>query len=146
MCPVARRSAPRTNPVVHSTRKGAARGRPRRIRLGAVGREIIELHVETPTVAVDPGSAYRLPETALTVFGHGVNPVARGGGCLAHVMCLSSWFESHAPCAASWGTKARAEKRRVSKVARRAPRSGAELAGSRRRPKRAALKTTRVRA
>jgi hypothetical protein len=27
---------------------------------GAVEREIIELHVETPTVAVDPGSAYRL--------------------------------------------------------------------------------------
>jgi hypothetical protein len=73
--------------------------------LGAVEREIIELHVETPTVAVDPGSAYRLPETALTVLGHGVNSVARGVGCLAHVMCLSSWFESHAPCAASWGTR-----------------------------------------
>ena len=42
--------------------------------LSAVEREIIELHVEAPTVVVDPGSAYRLPETALTVLGDGVNP------------------------------------------------------------------------
>jgi len=81
--------------------------------LSAVEREIIELHVEAPTVVVDPGSAYRLPETALTVLGHGVDPVARAVVCLDHVMCLSSWFESHAPCAASWGTNARGEKRRV---------------------------------
>src|ERR1700722_9271042 len=81
--------------------------------LRAVERQKIELHVEAPTVAVDPGSAYRLPETALTVLGHGVNPVARAAVCLAHVMLLSSWFESHAPCAASWGTRPHAEKRRV---------------------------------
>jgi hypothetical protein len=75
--------------------------------------EIVDLHVEAPTVAVDPRSAYRLPETAFTVLGHGVNPVARAVVCLAHVIFLSSWFESHAPCATSWGTKARAEQRRV---------------------------------
>ena len=62
--------------------------------LRAVEREIIELHVEAPTVVVDPGSAYRLPETALTVLGHGVNPAARAVGWRAHVMCLSSWFEA----------------------------------------------------
>jgi hypothetical protein len=79
----------------------------------AVEREIVDFHVEAPPVAVDPRCAYRLPETAFTVLGHGVNPVARAVVCLAHVMFLSSWFESRAPCAASWGTKARAEKRRV---------------------------------
>ncbi len=44
---------------------------------------------------------------------HVGNPVARAVVCLAHVIFLSSWFESHAPCATSWGTKARAEQRRV---------------------------------
>jgi hypothetical protein len=41
---------------------------------GAVERKIIELYVEAPTIVVDPSGAYRLPETALTVLGHGVNP------------------------------------------------------------------------
>src|ERR1019366_7541460 len=66
----------------------------------AVEREIGGALIEAPTVAVDPRSAYRPPETAFTVLGHGVNPMARAVVCLAHVIFLSSWFESHAPCAA----------------------------------------------
>src|SRR5665213_267570 len=85
----------------------------------AVEREIVDLHVEAPTIAVDPSSAYRLPETAFTVLGHGVNSVARAVVCLAHVIFLSSWFESHALCATSWGTKAHAEQRRIQRRPRR---------------------------
>ena len=44
--------------------------------LRAVQREVIELHVEAPTVAVHPGSADRVPEIALADFCYGVHAVA----------------------------------------------------------------------
>src|SRR5665213_503515 len=111
----------------------------------AVKREVVDLHIEAPTVAVDPSSAYRLPATAITVLGHGVDPVARAVVCLAHVMFLSSWFET-STLRGFVGHKGPRGKAARSKAARRAPRSGAELAARRRRPKRAALKAMRARA
>ena len=48
--------------------------------LRAVQREVIELHVEAPTVGVHPGSADCVPEIALAGFRHSVDDVARAVG------------------------------------------------------------------
>jgi hypothetical protein len=49
-----------------------------------------EIVLRKPNVAVYPGRAYRLPETALAILGDSVSSVARAVVCFAHVMFLSS--------------------------------------------------------
>ena len=81
--------------------------------LRAVEREIIELHVEAPNRRCGPRQRLSAARNCAHRFWSRRKPGGRAVVCLAHMMFLSSWFESHAPCAASWGTKARAEQRRV---------------------------------
>jgi hypothetical protein len=57
--------------------------------LRAVEREEVELQVEALAVAMRPGGTDFAPVTALAVLGHGIDPVARAVGVLAHGDVLS---------------------------------------------------------